>query len=257
MSRIAIEMGRSYFYDQITMRGRIERVNSLNPDFIISQSSSLEAVEQIKGNYKGFHVIRDPRDIWISSYYSYKKTHEIGEWKNLGKLREKLEGMDFEEGMMQLLEFNSEFFDQMEYWNYKDQNILEIRYEDFIQDPKTRIMEIMKFLGLIEEKGKGFSTFKANLNRLTHSTGFLKNIRFYQRSISPQRLQSLSEELSFSNLSKGRKKGQEDRSSHYRKGVSGDWKNALTPALKKAFNDAHPGLLMNLGYEKDELWLID
>lgn len=58
----------------------------------------------------------------------------------------------------------------------------------------------------------------------------------------------------FSEITKGRKQGQEDASSHYRKGVAGDWKLHFTPALKDAFKQKYPGMLERLGYEDDDQW---
>lgn len=59
------------------------------------------------------------------------------------------------------------------------------------------------------------------------------------------------DETSFEKLSGGRRPGQEDRDSFYRKGVSGDWKNALD-AKSLAIVDQHAGpLLARLGYARD------
>lgn len=52
----------------------------------------------------------------------------------------------------------------------------------------------------------------------------------------------------------GRKRGQEDRKRFYRKGVAGDWKNHFSAEDRKVFKEIAGGLLVRLGYEKDQSW---
>jgi hypothetical protein len=44
------------------------------------------------------------------------------------------------------------------------------------------------------------------------------------------------------------------RSSTFRKGIVGDWKNHMTPEHKAAFKEVAGQLLVDLGYEADEDW---
>ena len=59
-------------------------------------------------------------------------------------------------------------------------------------------------------------------------------------------------EQRFSEMARGRAQGIEDASSHYRKGVSGDWANHLKPQHKEYFRRRFP-ILLKLGYE----WMLD
>jgi lipopolysaccharide transport system ATP-binding protein len=52
----------------------------------------------------------------------------------------------------------------------------------------------------------------------------------------------------------GRKPGEEDVTSHYRKGVSGDWQNHFTDNIKAAFKEKFGQILIDTGYEKDMNW---
>ncbi len=52
----------------------------------------------------------------------------------------------------------------------------------------------------------------------------------------------------------GRKQGQEDKNSFYRKGVRGDWRNHLTESDQALFKSLAGDLLIRLGYEKDHNW---
>jgi hypothetical protein len=47
----------------------------------------------------------------------------------------------------------------------------------------------------------------------------------------------------------GRKIGEEDEKSHYRKGIAGDWRNHLTDDHVKLFRKCHGDLVERLGYD--------
>jgi hypothetical protein len=52
----------------------------------------------------------------------------------------------------------------------------------------------------------------------------------------------------------GRAKGSEDVSSHYRKGVAGDWMSHFTAEHADYFLRTFGDLLIDLGYEHDHAW---
>ncbi len=52
----------------------------------------------------------------------------------------------------------------------------------------------------------------------------------------------------------GRKEGQEDKKSFYRKGVSGDWRNHFSDSDKALFKSISGDRLMKLGYERNDSW---
>ena len=58
----------------------------------------------------------------------------------------------------------------------------------------------------------------------------------------------------FSNYAGGRKEGEENVSSHYRKGVAGDWKNHFKPEHVERFKELYGELLLKLGYEQAPEW---
>lgn len=68
-------------------------------------------------------------------------------------------------------------------------------------------------------------------------------------TISVSMLQNILERKSFKNLSGGRRRGQENAKSHYRKGVPGDWTNHLNDEHVRVFRQHYGDLLMKLGYE--------
>ena len=62
------------------------------------------------------------------------------------------------------------------------------------------------------------------------------------------------QEKSFEKMSGGRRQGQEDVRSHYRKGVPRDWKNHFNEDHIRVFKRDYGDLLIKLGYESDGDW---
>ena len=98
---------------------------------------------------KGFHVIRDPRDVIVSGYFSHKYTHSIGKWEQLKVHRENLLILDESKGMLKEIEFSSLFINQIKNWNYNDPRILEIKYEDIIRNPLGEFLKIFDYLDIL------------------------------------------------------------------------------------------------------------
>ena len=62
--------------------------------------------------------------------------------------------------------------------------------------------------------------------------------------------------LQYSSISfmTGRRSGQEDQGSFYRKGIRGDWRNHFSEEDKRQFKEIAGDLLIELGYERDTNW---
>ena len=79
--------------------------------------------------------------------------------------------------------------------------------------------------------------------------------QYIEAALDPASLKSpYLERLSFKKLAGGRKKGEENIKSHYRKGVHGDWKNHLNDDHVAFFKEHYNELLIKLGYETDGDW---
>lgn len=97
-----------------------------------------------------------------------------------------------------------------------DEKLIWVRYEDLLSDPISTMAAVFTFIGI--------QTDRAEVERIIDQNRFDK-------------------------LAQGREAGKEDRTSFFRKGVSGDYKNHLTPEIwKEVTKDAHE-VMRELRYE--------
>jgi hypothetical protein len=99
-------------------------------------------------------------------------------------------------------------------------NVMEIKFEDLIDNSSEKFLKIFYFLGIFDNE---------------------KILNAVQKN-------------NFSVLSGGRKSGQEDYRNHYRKGMAGDWKNHFEKEHIQYFKSNYNDLLIKLGYETSEDW---
>ncbi|MGK7955891.1 MAG: sulfotransferase domain-containing protein [Crocosphaera sp.] len=210
-------------------------------------------------HFRGFHVIRDPRDIVVSAYYSHLYSHPVDNYDDLKKEREILQKMSKDEGLIQEMEFNQRVFDDMENWNYTQDNVMEIKLEDLSQDSYGNFVDIFRFLGIISESRP---TYQERWNHLLAITSRTTQTKLFGNPVVDVSLKKIPYEIAlgiiyenrFQRKTKGRNVGEEDVKSHYRKGVAGDWKNHFNDEHIKLFKNKYGRLLIKLGYEKDENW---
>jgi hypothetical protein len=199
-------------------------------DFFSYTNADINYVRNLD-NFQGFHVIRDPRDIVVSAYFSHLYSHSTDEWPELIEQRKRLESSSKNEGLLLTIEFLKHLkvagvalnlFDSMYDWDYCLPNVREIKFEDLIANPSKNFSEIFQFLGIAEE----------------YNAKILEEVQ----------------KNDFSVLSGGRKAGQEDLTNHYRNGVPGNWKNHFEKEHIKFFKENYNPLLLKLGYETTENW---
>ncbi|MBS1783881.1 MAG: sulfotransferase [Acidobacteria bacterium] len=93
---------------------------------------------------------------------------------------------------------------------------LEVRYEDLIAAPEPELARILAFLGAVDDEAT---------------------------------LRACVDAASFEKLSQGRKAGDEDKASFFRKGDPEDWRNHLSTAQIARFDQLSGDLLKELGYK--------
>ena len=175
-------------------------------------------------HHKTFFVMRDPRDIVISWYFSARYSHpSMG---RLTQVRDLLNKISINEGILYSIGFLHDFglFAALRSWieaPRKDPDMLLLRYEDITASDN---LEIFKEL-------------------FSHC-----NIPMPDRMLS-----QLLHDYNFERLS-GRKRGEEDRFAHYRKGVPGEWRKYVDEPIKEKFKKLTNDLVVRLEYETDPNW---
>jgi hypothetical protein len=167
-----------------------------------------------------FVMIRDLRDTLVSAYFSFKHSHPILE-AAFGQLKEFLDTLSFDEGMMHLMDtwlFGSAVIQLS--WIEAGEPV--IRYEDVLE----RDVEILE---------------ETLIDRCS-------------LPIARERLRDIIAANRFEHLTGGRRRGEEDLTAHERKGVAGDWRIHFTDRVTKAFKTRYGGVLIASGYEKDLEW---
>jgi Sulfotransferase domain len=166
-----------------------------------------------------FIVLRDPRDILVSGYYSLKVSHAVE--PGIPEERQELEAVSFEDGMLRTM--------------------------DTLVQPCVDIA--LSWL-------KGGTVWTRYEDLLHRDTELLSKALLVECGL-PIKKKVLKEAVlacRFEIYSGGRKPGQEDIDSHYRKGIAGDWKNHFTPRVKSIFKERFGEALKICGYEKDSDW---
>jgi lipopolysaccharide transport system ATP-binding protein len=167
-----------------------------------------------------FVVLRDLRDTLVSQYFSIKVSHVLTT-PAMAAARAHLQSLDAEEGLLwgvnQLVPTNAHIQTS---WIHAGKPF--IRYEDLLlRDTKILKRTLIDRCGLPVARAK---------------------------------LRTVVEQCRFEHLSGGRKPGEEDVTSHQRKGIIGDWRNHFTPRIKRAFKDRFGQLLIDAGYERNCDW---
>lgn len=221
--------------------------------FLIHLNATRGIVEQLAGrDFKGFHVIRDPRDILVSSYFSDRYSHPVYR-EEFEQFRDQLNRMEFDEGLRLELDRRTAELEALASWDFRNPDIYETRYEVLTVRPLEEFTRIMKFLGIpMYAAGAAPMVERARIE-LNRGLRRLGAGSLHVQGIPHEFLARSIEHRSFDKLA-GRSKGHEDPKSHYRKGVAGDWVNHLQGANKDLFKERWGQLLIDLGYETDRDW---
>jgi hypothetical protein len=172
-------------------------------------------------------MIRDPRDQLVSRMFHVKRSPEHS-WHERFKsssvdeaLMLCIEGRDGLPGTDSMIKLARTWLDQKS-------GFLCIRYEDLWANPVGEFGRVLAYLGI--EGNVSLAEVIVNRNR------------FERLSIGRRFWQPM------------RKPGQEDASSHFRKGMVGDWRNYLQESHIRRFKEIAGEELISLGYERDMDW---
>lgn len=195
----------------------------LTPDFI-------RDIAEVYPDAKVIHIVRDGRDVTVSAvHHKWNKSKDQG-----GSLIMSQKDIERREAYRRAPEATSMFSEdelrgRARAWSefvgqavndgpaLLGDNYAEVRYEDLLERPENEIQRLLSFLGA--ESGE-------------------------------KTVKHCVQKTSFEKLSKGRKPGEEDATSFFRKGIAGDWKNVFTERDREIFGEVAGDLLSRLGYER-------
>jgi len=170
-----------------------------------------------KNNQKYIVLYRDLRDTAVSWYFYIKNVNKKH------SLHSTIKNLPINRGVEYYIEYilqhNVNWIRSWRMNRHKDLST-EVRYEDLLNDTYIEFKRLLDF-------------FSINL-----PVAYIRKI---------------VDKNSFKKMTK-RDPGEEDNSSHLRKGIIGDWKNVLTKKNKEDFKRIAGDLLIELGYEKDLKW---
>lgn len=168
------------------------------------------------GSERYFFVMRDPRDLVVSRYFSRLSAHPDNE--RILQLRDELKRMSPTEGLRHTIDDSQAIYEILESWSNQRENpaVCLVRYEDLTGDAGE------------EAWGKVFAHCGIEMPRAT--------------------LAALLADYSFEKMSGGRAQGEENASHKYRKGMAGDWVNHFDDATLEHFMTRFGPLMQKLGY---------
>lgn len=167
---------------------------------------NVEELQEIYPDAFYIHVVRDPRDVIVSHHYH---AYRLAEWdffgdREMARANSELlqAGGDLEKGMLDHFATSRLAVDwlNVQLGSRRARELFpgryfECRYEDLIVYGSTIISSIFDFL---------------------------------EEPISSDQCNEIFSTFSFQNMSSGRKAGEADNKSFFRKGIVGDWKNHFT-----------------------------
>ncbi|MFP4027267.1 MAG: sulfotransferase domain-containing protein [Candidatus Brocadiia bacterium] len=169
--------------------------------------------------YRAFFVMRDPRDLVVSSYFSLRYSHPPN--PNVRERRKELRNLSRSEGLLYVIDLWESLgrFDALRSWAGQDQDDTRIR--------------IFRFEDLTGSRGDHF----------------VKELFAHCDICMPDRLMhSVIHDHSLVSVT-GRRKGQEEETAKYRRGISGDWREKFNDKVSVYFQRKAGDLPGILGYE--------
>jgi len=204
--------------------------------------------------FRAVHVIRDPRDIIVSGYFSHKNSHPVEHLPHMAAHREQLNEVPKDEGLLLEMDYAASEMEDLATWNYDHPDILELKMEDLTARPYEGFIEIFEFFGLLDDEAGSYALVRrirmfgcALRNRLSRTHRTFAGLR-QPSPVSGELLLGRVYDHRFEKRAGGREQGAADAQSHYRKGKAGDWANHFTPEHVAAFKEKFGDVVKQLGY---------
>jgi hypothetical protein len=252
---LTIEWSPAVPFDRAELRGRVEAIGA---EFVtVGAADRLQA--EILRPARAFHVIRDPRDLIVSAYFSHRDSHRTAGYPHLQAHRAALRDATPEQGLLLEMQFSRGELLRIGEWDYTNESVLELRMEELILHPYDGFLRIFRHLGLLADVEPTRATQQVRvwmsslINRLSKRR-LLGALRRRMPATGEIVLGAVYAQR-FEAHTMGRERGVEDVTSHYRKGIAGDWVNHFSPRHAEAFDANFGDLLIRLGYEDNSDWI--
>lgn len=189
-------------YNDIDLKGLKLKPGKVYTSFYVGPSVARKLVH---GSAKMFFVLRDPRDIAISWYYSAKESHSST--KRIEHVRSELHKLNLEDGLKYSIDQLSKFglFDCIGEWLNVPLSTNEriYLYEDLVLNYQSFATDLFHFLDV---------------------------------SIPERDREALLMRHGFENYSNGRRPGEVDVRSHYRKASVMEWEDVFSNSVSEYFS---------------------
>ena len=173
-------------------------------------------------NWAAVFVMRDPRDLIVSHYYSLRHSHPaVGSLDDFVSLRERLRSASLTDGMIDVMRQNVQvpYHGTMPEWQSlanRDSRVALVKFEDiFGSDQRGAVRRMFEHCDI---------------------------------RMDDTQLRQLLSAYRFEDFA-GRPAGVEDVAAHWRKGIAGDWKRHFDDRLRNAYVEMFGDLPERLGYE--------
>jgi hypothetical protein len=233
-------------------------IKANNIDFLSYGNADKAYLENL-GEHRGLHIIRDPRDIVVSAYFSHLKSHVTEKWPSLIEYREKLKTASKDDGLAMEIENRATEFHHLLNWDYSQDHILEIRFEECVRHSYDQFLKVFDHLRLLDDSDYGWLARARTMgldvfDYISRNPTSAVARRLKRGRLPGAELLAIVWRNRFQAQASGRRPGEEDTASHYRKGEPGDWVNHFTEEHKRLFKNLYPDLLLQLGYEASDDW---
>jgi hypothetical protein len=211
--------------DEYTPACIIEKIALNDPE---DARRLLKAFEHLYPGAKIIHIVRDPRDIIVSSMF-----HRYRELRRTGRSS-----------------WLTEYLNASRTADWRPEELHSYRVANYAKDISGRWAACVDVLSTNANTDKMRSMITIRYEDLIADTGLhLANLyEFAGLDSSPTLVRRIVAETKFSTMAKGRKPGMEDPDSPVRKGVSGDWINYLQPGFAETVEAMAGDAMKRFGY---------
>jgi hypothetical protein len=215
---------------------KIKKAAETGPQIIVNWESSFPKELHALPHARFIHMIRDPRDVLLSGMRYHRKA-PLGREKFLADPRDDLGGKSYQEHLnalptdldrwqIEMHNKHAETVKEMLAWDYSDNTIGEVRYEDLIVD-----VDCVKIREILEE----FAIEGLDIDKAVQA--------YWQHSL-------------FGGVNEAPERGRQ-HALHITSGSVAQWKTQMPRALAEIYADEYGDALISLGYEDDKKWVKD